>query len=86
MSTSTEDGAPTTDTPTSQLSNNNSNNNNESHRRNNNNTNRSSNTIQLTNPKNYGGSIPEIDAILALKYEKLDKKVQYQVFIDKLSN
>ena len=53
---------------------------------NNNNNARSSTTIQLSNPKNYEGSIAEIGAILALKFEKLDKKAQFQVFVDKVSN
>ena len=69
--------------------NNNNNSNNNNNRRNNNNNNnnsRSSTTVQLSNPKNYEGSIAEIGAILALKFEKLDKKVQFQVFIDKVSN
>ena len=66
-----------------------SNNNNETRRRSNNNNSsrrQPQNTIQLTNPKNYEGSIAEIGAILAIKHEKLDKKAQYQVFVEKNSN
>jgi len=55
-------------------------------RNNNNNSRREQSTIQLTNPKNYEGSISEVGAILALKHEKLDKKVQYQVFTEKVAN
>ena len=64
------------------------NNNNETCRRNNNNNSsrRQQNTIQLTNPRNYEGSIADVGAILALKHEKLDKKVQYQVFTEKIGN
>ena len=66
-----------------------SNNNNETRRRSNNNNSsrrQPQNTIQLTNPKNYEGSIAEVGAILALKHEKLDKKAQYQVFVEKIAN
>ena len=78
--------------------NNGSNNNSNSGRRNNNNNNnddnrsrndgqrRTNNQVQLTNPKNYEGSIPEVGGIIALKYEKFDKKLQFQVFMDKVSN
>ena len=65
------------------------NNNNETRRRSNNNNSsrrQPQNTIQLTNPKNYEGSIAEVGAILALKHEKLDKKAQYQVFVEKIAN
>ena len=55
-------------------------------RRNNNTNNRSNNNNILSNPKNYEGSIPDVCAILALKHESLDKKVQYQVFVDKVGN
>ena len=66
-------------------------NNNESprnnNRRNNTNSNRNnSNIVQLTNPKAYEGAIKEIGAIMGLKHEKLDKKVHFQIFIDKVSN
>ena len=53
-----------------------------SRRRNNN----DNNQVQLTNPKSYEGCIPEVGAILALKHEKLDKKCQFQVFMDKIGN
>ena len=67
--------------------NNNTGNNNNNRRRNNNsNRNQSSTSVQLTNPKGYEGSIAEIGAILGLKHEKLDKKTQYQVFVDKIAN
>ena len=44
------------------------------------------NQVQLTNPKSYEGCIPEVGGILALKHEKLDKKCQFQVFMDKVGN
>ena len=47
--------------------------------------NNSNNTVQLSNPRNYEGSIPEIGAILALKFEKFGKKVPFQIFIEKVS-
>ena len=56
-------------------------------RRNNTNSNRiNSNIVQLTNPKTYEGAIKEIGAIMGLKHEKLDKKVHFQIFTDKVSN
>ena len=74
--------------------NNGSNNNSNSGSSNNNNDNRSrndgqrrtNNQVQLTNPKNYEGSIPEVGGIIALKHEKFDKNLQFQVFMDKVSN
>ena len=95
MTNNSEDGNPTTSTQPGQLTNttksNNSNirdnnNNRQNNNNNNNNSNHSSTTIQLSNPKNYEGSITEIGAILALKFEKLDKKAQFQVFVDKIAN
>ena len=62
----------------------NSDNNSGRRRRNNNNNN--NNQIQLTNPKSFEGYIPEVGGILALKHEKLDKKCQFQVFMDKIGN
>ena len=44
-----------------------------------------SNAVQLSNPKNYEGNIPEVGAILALKFEKFDKKVPFQLFVEKVS-
>ena len=57
----------------------------ETHRRGGN-RNCAGNAIQLTNQKNFEGSIPEIGCILALKFENLDNKAQFQVFMDKISN
>ena len=47
---------------------------------------RKDNSYYLINSKNYEGCISEIGAILALKFEKLDKEAQFQVFIKKVSN
>ena len=44
-----------------------------------------SNAVQLSNPKNYEGNIPEVGAILALKFKKFDKKVPFQLFVEKVS-
>ena len=44
-----------------------------------------SNAVQLSNPKNYEGNIPEVRAILALQFEKFDKKVPFQLFVEKVS-
>jgi hypothetical protein len=41
------------------------------------------NQVQLTNLKNYKGNISEIGAIIVLKYKKLEKRVQFQVFYRK---
>ena len=45
---------------------------------------RQQHNVQLTNPKNYEGSIPEVGGILAFKHEKLDNKLQFQVFMEKM--
>ena len=75
-------------TPTPTASGNEGNNSNDHGRRWNNNNNRrqNRNQVQLSKPKNYEGNIPEIGAILALKYEKLDKKAQFQIFVEKALN
>lgn len=44
------------------------------------------NQVQLSNPKSYEGAISEINSILGLKHKKLDKKIQYQTFMDKAGN
>ena len=84
MSTEQDTPAPT---PTPSASESNSESDNTRRRGNNNNNRRQDrNQVQLSNPKNYEGNIPEIGAILALKYEKLDKKAQFQTFIEKALN
>ena len=47
---------------------------------------REPNQVQLSNPRTYEGSLPEVGTVLVLEHEKFDKKAQFQVFMDRLSN
>ena len=47
---------------------------------------RKNNTYYLINLKNYEGCIPETGVILALNFEKLDKKFQFQVIVEIIFN
>jgi hypothetical protein len=47
---------------------------------------RNNNQVQTSNPRNYAGAIPDINGVLGLKYEKFDKKLQFQSFMDKAGN
>ena len=49
------------------------------------NNNRNTNNIQVSNPRSYEGSNSDIGAVIGLKHEQFDKKVPFQVFMDKLS-
>ena len=82
---SAEQDSPTP-TPTPLASEGNSDNDNGRRRNNNNNRRQDQNQVQLSNKKNYEGNIPEVGSILAFKYEKLDKKAQFQIFIEKVLN
>ena len=38
------------------------------------------------NPTNYSGQCEDIGCLLALRSEQFDKKVQFQVFMEKMAN
>ena len=52
--------------------------------RTNQNSRRRNNRVVSTNSQSYQGECEDIGYILALRSEKFDKKIQFQVFLDKL--
>ena len=47
---------------------------------------RNLNATQHTDPNSFGGNIPEIGAVLGLKYERFKKKAaSFEIFLEKVS-
>ena len=78
---SSEQGNTTTPAPASGNSNGNSNNNNNNSR-----TRRNQSNTQPTDSNSFEGNVPEIGAVLGLKYEKFKKKsASFEIFLEKVS-
>ena len=49
-------------------------------------TTQTQNQIQLSNPTNYEGETPEIGCVIGMKYEKFDRKVPFETFLENMNN
>ena len=90
----TNDTTTTTEQTTTQQRNNNRNSNSNNQRNNdnrganrtNNNNNRNNQSAMDVSNKNFEGAEPEIGCVIGLKYERIDKKVTFEIFREKMCN